>query len=93
MASLLCGLGCIWEEEIEADMTCEACLQSGGTWQVEANACTTNCDIQDISCFRDACPAPCAADSCGSCFNRSECEAVDCTWRGDGAPQWCSSAL
>ena len=37
---------------------CSACLDTGGTWQPEANECTTDCALQDISCFVDSCPNP-----------------------------------
>ena len=60
---------------------CERCLESGGTWQPEANACTVNCDIQDISCFVDECPEPCGADNCDGCFGQRDCEDAGCTWR------------
>jgi hypothetical protein len=75
---------------------CEDCLASGGTWQPEANACTTNCAIQDISCYTDSCPE-CSMDSCGSFVTASECEAADCSWGPGGdmpckCPEECSKA-
>jgi hypothetical protein len=89
LTSTLWGLACGEEEE---GTPCETCLSSGGTWQVEANTCTTDCNIQDISCFRDSCPGPCAADSCGTCFSQGDCEAVDCTWRAEAEANWCTAA-
>ena len=80
-------LACAPAEELDA---CDACLQSGGTWQVDT--CTNDCDLQDTSCFRNACPAPCAADSCGTCFSTSECEAAGCAWHGEAEAQWCTAA-
>lgn len=69
---------------------CEACLASGGTWQPEANACTMNCDIQDISCYTTTCPEPCSAASCGTCFGQEDCEAAGCTWNQSGPAMWCN---
>lgn len=43
---------------------CDACLATGGTWQPEANECTSDCDIQDISCFTDSCPTDSCEASC-----------------------------
>ncbi len=60
--------------------TCEACLESTGTWQPEASACTVDCGLQDISCFTDECPGDCAADECGNCFSQADCEGATCTW-------------
>ena len=80
-------LACAPAEELDA---CDACLQSGGTWQVDT--CTNDCDLQDTSCFRNACPAPCAADSCGTCFSTSECEAAGCAWHGEAEAQWCTAS-
>lgn len=59
---------------------CDDCLASGGTWQPEAQQCTTDCDLMDISCFADECPGECEADACGNCFSQPECEAATCTW-------------
>ncbi|HKO94644.1 MAG TPA: hypothetical protein VJU61_25995 [Polyangiaceae bacterium] len=74
----------------ETATECEPCLRSGGTWQL--GDCTTNCALQDTSCFRDACPAPCAADSCGTCFGRAECEAVHCEWHSVDEAMWCTAS-
>lgn len=71
------------------DDACGACLASGGTWQPEASMCTTDCDILDISCFRDTCPGECA-DDCGACFSQGECEAEGCTWRQEAEAMWCT---
>lgn len=68
---------------------CEACLAGGGTWQPEAEECTTNCDIMDISCYTDACPGPCG-ERCGYCFTEEECRAVGCQWAVDAEAMWCS---
>lgn len=58
---------------------CEACLASGGTWQPEANACTDNCDLQDISCFTDSCPAPSDCEACLASGGTWQPEANACT--------------
>jgi hypothetical protein len=60
--------------------TCEACLDSGGTWQPEASSCTDDCDLQDISCFIEECPGACDADECENCFSQDDCETATCTW-------------
>ena len=68
--------------EIATPDLCAACLARGGTWQPEADACTGSCDIQDISCFRDHCPAPAPADPCAACLARGgtwQPEADACT--------------
>ena len=69
---------------------CEACLAEGKTWQPEADACTDDCAIQDISCYADACPAPCSAQSCGTCHSEGDCAGAGCTWNADGGLFWCS---
>lgn len=69
---------------------CEACLASGGTWQPEANACTANCDIMDISCYSSSCPAPCAPESCSTCIGSEECEAAGCQWNAQPPAFWCT---
>jgi hypothetical protein len=69
---------------------CEACLASGGTWQPEANACTSNCDIQDISCYTETCPEPCSSSSCSSCIGQEACEDAGCTWNQSGPAMWCN---
>ncbi|MED5465824.1 MAG: EGF domain-containing protein [Myxococcota bacterium] len=40
----------------KSDFACAECLEGGGTWQPEAMSCTTNCEIMDISCYREVCP-------------------------------------
>jgi hypothetical protein len=35
---------------------CVTCLAGGGTWQSEADECTVDCDIPDISCLTAWCP-------------------------------------
>ena len=70
--------------------TCETCLASGGTWQPEVAECTRGCAIQDISCFRDDCPAPCSKDNCGGCFSTTTCEAAGCQWRQEEEAMWCT---
>jgi len=35
---------------------CTTCLAGGGTWQPEAEECTVDCDIPDISCVTASCP-------------------------------------
>ena len=84
----LWALACAPVEEVETQ--CEECLQSGGTWQIDE--CTTDCGLQDTSCYRNACPVPCAADSCGTCFSQSECEAVDCAWHAEDEAMWCTAS-
>lgn len=59
--------------------TCEACLADGMTWQPQASACTDDCNIQDISCFSEACPGLCE-DGCANCFSPNTCESQGCTW-------------
>lgn len=67
---------------------CEACLASGGTWQPPA--CTTDCALQDTSCFRESCPKPCSSDGC-QCFSRSACESAGCQWNSVAEAQWCTA--
>lgn len=88
LASTLWALAC-GSAEVE-ETRCEACLQSGGTWQIDE--CTSNCDVQDTACYRDACPVPCAADSCDTCFSESECEAAGCSWHVEGVALWCTAS-
>ena len=80
-------------QEVTEDATvadpCEECLANGGTWQPPAG-CTQDCNIADLSCFTDACPEPCSAEACGSCFGQVECEAVGCTWNAEGPAMWCN---
>ena len=93
LARALILVGTLWAlacGTTEAETECEACLESGGTWQVVE--CTRNCALQDGSCYRDACPVPCAADSCGTCFSQSDCEAVDCAWHAQGEALWCTAS-
>ncbi|MDP6942817.1 MAG: hypothetical protein QF464_01600 [Myxococcota bacterium] len=73
----------------EAD-PCEACLASGGTWQPEANMCTEDCDLMDISCYTSSCPAPCSAESCGTCFGPEECGDAGCQWNAEPPAFWCN---
>jgi hypothetical protein len=68
---------------------CQACLDRGGTWQPEAEACTDACALQDISCFTDACPGRCA-DDCAACFGQAACEAQGCTWHVEAEAAWCT---
>ncbi len=69
---------------------CAQCLESGGTWQPEANECTQSCDIADISCFEDSCPGACAATDCGNCLDQTVCEAAGCTWNIEAEAMWCN---
>jgi len=75
---------------VPSSESCEACLSSGGTWQPEVEECTTNCDIQDISCFVDSCPEACAPDACGNCFDETSCTEASCTWNQEGEAFWCT---
>ncbi len=75
-----------------APATCEDCLASGGTWQPEADACTSDCDLQDISCFRDDCPEPCGSGNCGGCFDATACNDAGCTWNQQGEAMWCTDS-
>ena len=68
---------------------CNACIESGRTWQPEVSECTEDCDVQDISCYADSCPGSCA-DECGNCFSQSECEANSCTWHQEQEAMWCT---
>ena len=68
---------------------CEACLASGGTWQPEAEACTEACEIQDISCYSQACPEACSPTNCGDCFSLSDCETMSCEWVQQNEIMWC----
>ena len=70
---------------------CEACIASGGTWQPEANACTEDCNIMDISCYTSSCPEPCSMESCGTCIGQEECEAMGCQWNAQPPAFWCNS--
>ena len=69
---------------------CEACLASGGTWQPEEEECTTNCALQDISCYTDACPGECGGNECGLCLTQDKCEAAKCTWFAAAGGFWCA---
>ena len=70
--------------------TCQACLDAGKTWQPEADQCTDNCDLMDISCFSETCPGECA-EYCSACFNQSACEAASCTWHQEAESMWCAN--
>ena len=72
------------------DSLCEACLESGGTWQPEASGCTQDCAIQDISCFTTECPDSCT-DDCSDCFSQDECEDAGCTWNQEAEAMWCTT--
>ena len=69
--------------------TCEECLAAGGTWQPAPAECTEDCNVADTSCYRDACPAPCAPDSCGTCEGETACEAAGCTWVAEAEASFC----
>ncbi|MGB0588386.1 MAG: hypothetical protein ACPGU1_01780 [Myxococcota bacterium] len=78
-------------EDVEGEPDpCEACIASGGTWQPEADACTENCAIMDISCYTSSCPAPCSLESCGTCIGQEECEGMGCTWNAEPPAFWCN---
>jgi hypothetical protein len=77
------------QEEYELAEACEECLDSGGTWQPEAEQCTADCDIMDISCYSDECPGACG-DDCAYCFGSADCEDAGCTWRVEGEAMWCT---
>lgn len=79
------------EDVVVAPDPCEACIASGGTWQPEANACTENCNIMDISCYTSSCPAPCSLESCGTCIGQQECEDTGCQWNAQPPAFWCNS--
>lgn len=68
---------------------CTQCLADGGTWQPEANECTENCAIQDISCFTESCPGSCEED-CAYCFDATSCEEAQCTWHQEAEAMWCT---
>ena len=68
---------------------CESCLAGGGTWQPEANECTADCDIADISCFTNSCPGSCE-DDCSFCFSQDECSAAGCSWQQASEAMWCT---
>ena len=70
---------------------CEACLEEGGTWQPEISACTPDCDIADVSCFRSECPGVCSSSSCENCFSASSCQEANCTWNQAAEAMWCSA--
>ena len=93
---LLCGLllaGCDTDKTTTStpDTTaeCEACLADGGTWQPEAETCSEDCEIQDISCYTDSCPGECSSDTC-ECFSQDTCEAAGCTWNVEAEAMWCN---
>jgi hypothetical protein len=70
--------------------TCEPCLEAGGTWQPEAQECTENCDIMDISCYETTCPGACE-DECRYCFGgEQECLDQGCNWNQDAEAMWCN---
>ena len=68
---------------------CEQCLANGGTWQPEAQECTENCEIQDISCFTETCPGSCE-ENCSYCFDSVSCEEAECTWHQEAEAMWCT---
>lgn len=76
--------------DLGAALTCEACLGQGGAWQ-EA-LCRPTCEIQDTSCYTEACPAPCGPESCGSCTSQSTCENAGCAWNQAEEAMWCRDA-
>jgi len=49
-------IGCRFPPCLKVLSECEACLQSGGSWQPATKQCTKNCDIHGFSCYRDKCP-------------------------------------
>ncbi|MFO0686540.1 MAG: hypothetical protein U0234_31055 [Sandaracinus sp.] len=71
----------------ERSADCEACLASGGTWQL--SSCTRDCALADAACFVDRCPGPCGAAGCGDCFSREACERAGCSWQIAGEAMWC----
>ncbi|MEE2780365.1 MAG: hypothetical protein VYE15_07570, partial [Myxococcota bacterium] len=82
------------EEEDPAMSPCWNCLMTGGTWQPEAEACTTNCDIQDISCYVDSCPEEEPMDDQWICTELLECVDVvpaGCTSDFDCADGFCKT--
>jgi hypothetical protein len=63
---------------------CATCLENGGNWMPRlGTGCAAECP-NDIECFSDACPAACAPDNCGGCFNESECWVAGCDWSNAG---------
>jgi hypothetical protein len=57
---------------------CEQCLEEGGTWQPEANTCTTDCDIMDISCYTESCPKGKKSSGPWLCTDLPRCEPETC---------------
>jgi len=78
------------DEPAAGSSACSQCTSEGGTWQPEANECTKNCEIQDISCFRDSCPEPCSSEGC-QCFSEADCEGAGCRWKVEGEGAWCAA--
>ena len=78
------------EEEPSAPTArCEACLESGGSWQPAVNACTDGCEIMDSACYTESCPPACA-DACDGCFVSFACMEAGCVWNQEDALSWCS---
>jgi|GEM_PF-1911182 len=67
---------------------CDTCIAMGGAWAPSGSGgrCETSCDdVQDAACYPETCPAPCASDSCGTCFSASTCQDAGCAWSEDDA--------
>lgn len=77
------------DSQTSSATTCEECLSTGGTWQIDE--CTTNCALQDISCYEDECPPPCS-ESCSGCFTESECLSAGCEWVWEEYGSTCETA-
>lgn len=93
LLTALFALTACGEEDLSTITDCQECLDAGGTWQPEDDACTEDCALQDISCWEDECPGECATDACDNCFDQTECEAASCEWVTEGEGAWCTELL
>jgi len=91
---LLCGLLAGCDSDTASPNTpdtraaCQSCLDDGGTWQPEADECTQDCALMDISCYTDSCPEECSSSTC-ECFSQEACESAGCTWSVESEAMWC----
>ena len=68
-------------EDMELAETCGECLDLGGTWQPQAEECTSDCSLQDLSCYVTSCPGVCEPDACHNCFDADSIVATTRRWR------------
>lgn len=77
----------------EMFLDCYSCTRSGYTWQQEANQCTNQCAIQDISCVSHASQcssvAPPVAPEWEILISCEMCTKEGYAWQADACRQYC----